>query len=254
MTDRGTNYPDAELGNIKLAAKHQALESENLSQLNQLMEEAAVKNYLLNNPDFLHKNPQLLVHIDLNHQVENATSLVERQVKVLRERNQALQGQLIEMLQAAINNEQLLIQCNRFMLDLLACQSLPALVTRIVECLKVDFKLDDAALILVGDYPDAGKAQVYESSEAIKKLLNCQFPDSRPLCGRLEKQPRVALFGELSRDLASFALVPLGEHCEKGLLALASKDIERFEPQMGTLFVELIAKLVTHLVSQYAIR
>lgn len=229
----------------------QALEKDNLSQLNQLMEEAAVKNYLLNNPDFLHKNPQLLVHIDLNHQVEDATSLVERQIKVLREKNQTLQGQLIEMLHAAYNNESLLIQSNQFMLDLLDCGSLPELCATIIQKLKKDFDLDDAALVLVGNYPEANPAQIYASSEEIKTLLNCQFPDQQPLCGRLESAPKTSLFGELSRDLESFALIPLGENCEFGLLALASKDVSRFEPQMGTLFVELIAKLVAHLVKQY---
>lgn len=232
----------------------QALEKGNLSQLNQLMEEAAVKNYLLNNPDFLHKNPQLLVHINLNHDVEDATSLVERQIKVLREKNQTLQGQLIDMLHAAYNNEKLLIQSNQFMLDLLSCDSLTELSASIIQKLKQDFDLDSAALVLVGEFPEAKPAQVYSDAAEIKELLNCQFPDQQPLCGRLEQSPKTKLFGELSGDLQSFALIPLGNSCEFGLLALASKDVSRFEPQMGTLFVELIAKLITHLVRQYESR
>ncbi|MCW8875604.1 MAG: DUF484 family protein [Kangiellaceae bacterium] len=231
----------------------QALDQGNISQLNQLMEEAQVKNYLLNNPDFLHNNPQLLTHLDLQHEVGGATSLVEKQIKVLRERNQTLQGQLIEMLQAAFNNEQLLILCNQFMLELLACDNLQSLTATIKSSLKRDFDLDDVALILVGDYPPAEPAIVYAESRQIKELLNCQFPDNQPLCGRLELAPRKALFGELCPDLSSFALIPLGEKCEYGLLALASKQVDRFEPQMGTLFIELIAKLVSHLVRKYAV-
>ncbi|TQV88527.1 DUF484 family protein [Aliikangiella coralliicola] len=230
----------------------QALEQGNISQLNQLMEEAAVKNYLLNNPDFLRNNAQLLTHIELSHDCEDATSLVERQIKVLRERNQTLQGQLIDMLHAAHNNEKLLIQCNHFMLSLLQNNDLESLCTDIIAMLKQDFSLDDAALILVGDYQSAGPAQIYSNASDIKTLLNCQFPDSQPLCGRLEIAPKKVLFGELSRELQSFALIPLGKRCEFGLLALASNDVSRFEPEMGTLFVELIAKLVTHLTRRYA--
>ncbi len=229
----------------------QALEESNLSHLNGLMQEAAVKNYLLNNPDFLHNNPQLLVHLDLNHQVENATSLVERQIKVLREKNQSLQGQLIEMLHAAFNNEKLLLQSNQFMLDLLACDSLTSLCATAIQRLQSEFNLDGAAIVLVGNYQNAQPAQVVADASEIKSLLDCQFPDEQPLCGRLEEAPKKALFGELSKDLASFALIPMGKHCESGLIALASKDVSRFEPQMGTLFVELIAKLVAHLVRQY---
>jgi len=229
----------------------QALEEKNLSQLNRLMEEAQVKNYLANHPDFLQKNPQLLTHMELSHGDGETTSLVERQVKVLRERNQVLQGQLIDMLHAAHNNENLLIECNRFMLDLLGCDDLQSLSAKIITSLKADFTLDDVALVLVGDFPVASPAQIFENADALKQLLDCQFPDSQPLCGRLGAAPKKALFGELSKDLQSFALVPLGEGCEFGLLALASNDVSRFEPEMGTLFIELIGKIVTHLSQSY---
>jgi len=229
----------------------QALEEGNVSHLNRLMEEAQVKNYLANNPDFLVKNPQLLTHIELNHGCEQTTSLVERQIKVLRERNNTLQGQLIEMLQAAHNNENLLIQCNHFMLELLQTEDLTTLCGKIVNLLKKDFNLDGVALVLAGDYPAAEPAKIVANAGEIKSLLNCQFPDNQPLCGRLESTAKVALFGELSQNLESFALIPLGEQCQHGLLALASEDVNRFNPDMGTLFIELIAKLVTHMTKRY---
>ncbi|MET1255676.1 DUF484 family protein [Aliikangiella maris] len=230
----------------------QALEEDNISRLNQLMEEAQVKNYLANHPDFLVKNPQLLTHIELNHDFgDDATSLVERQIKVLRERNQTLQGQLIEMLHAAHNNEKLLIQSNQFMIDLLQANSLVELCTNIRLFLKRDFNIDDVALVLVGTFSQTGPAKVVAEPEQIKQLLNCQFPDSQPLCGRLEAEPKAELFGDFGKDLQSFALIPLGEGCRHGLLALASTDVSRFAPEMGTLFIELIANLITHLIKNY---
>lgn len=229
----------------------QALEEGNVSELNRLMEEAQVKNYLANNPNFLIDNPQLLTHIELNHDCEQATSLVERQIKVLRERNQVMQGQLIEMLQAAHNNENLLVQCNCFMLHLLTTNSLDELCKKTIELLKKDFNLNGASLVLIGDYAETNYAKILNNASEIKALLNCQFPDSQPLCGRLESSHKKALFGDFSRDLESFCLIPLGKECEKGLLALASNDVSRFAPEMGTLFVQLIAKLVAHLAKQY---
>jgi len=215
------------------------------------MEEAQVKNYLANNPDFLQKNPQLLTHMELSHNEDGATSLVERQIKVLRDRNQVMQGQLIEMLHSAHNNEELLIECNNFMLSLLETTNLQSLSAKIITQLKQDFGLDDVALVLVGNYDGAAPAQIYSTTNEIKSLLNCQFPDNEPLCGRLEATPKKALFGELCQDLKSFALIPLGKECEFGLLALASKDVDRFEPDMGTLFIELISKIVAHLTRRY---
>lgn len=238
------------LGSINIT-NQQALQSGSGSQLTRLMEEAQVKNYLVNNPDFLAKNPQLLSHIELNHGYDQTTSLVERQIKVLRDRNQAMQGQLVEMLRAAHSNEHLLVQCNHFMLTLLQAEDFAALTQQIIELLKKDFDLDDAALVLVGQYPSDENVSLVEDSAAIKSLLNCQFPDSEPLCGRLESNAKASLFGDNASDLESFALIPLGNECERGLLALASKDVTRFDPDMGTLFIELIAKLVAHLTSRY---
>ncbi|MGX5200348.1 DUF484 family protein [Aliikangiella sp. IMCC44632] len=225
----------------------QALEEGKISRLNQLMEEAQVKNYLANNPDFLVKNPQLLTHMEINHGCDATTSLVERQIKVLRERNQQLQGQLIDMLQAAQKNEALLIQVNQLMLNLLKCENLQDLNTELVAGLQRDFHIEGVALALVGELQQVGPAKIFKSAADIKALLNCQFPDSQPLCGRLEEQSKKRLFGDLSKNLKSFALIPLGEECEHGILALASEEVERFSPEMGTLFIELIGSIVTHL-------
>jgi uncharacterized protein len=229
----------------------QALDTAEVSELNLMMQEAQVKNYLANNPDFLQKNPQLLTHMELSHDPDGATSLVERQIKVLRERNQVMQSQLIEMLHSAHNNEQLLIQTNHFMLNLLQANNLQSLCHKAVSLLKQDFDIDDVAIALIDQQADIGPAKLFDNVEQIKALLNCQFPDSQPLCGRLEKGPKLKLFGEQAQDLESFAIIPLGESCGLGLLVLASKDAHRFEPEMGTLFIELIANLMSHLLQSY---
>ncbi len=225
--------------------------NENLARIYEMMDEAKVRQYLLDNPSFLVKNPELLSHIELQYGEQETFSLVERQVKTLRDKNSKLQGQQIEMLQTAHANEELLILCNQFMLDLVECQNLQALTATIVSQLKSSFNLDGAAIILVGDYEPCAPAQVFETPEQIKELLNCQFPDNQPLCGRLGQTPKELLFGELSYNYQSCALIPLGEGCQKGLLALASKDVARFDPEMGTLFVELLAKFVTAVITPY---
>lgn len=224
---------------------------EDLARLTEMMDDAKVKQYLLDRPDFLIKNPELLSHIELNYGEQETFSLVERQVKTLRVKNSQLQGQQIEMLQLAHANEELLILCNQFMLDLVGCSDLTTLSSRIISLLKKLFDLDGAALILVGNFDNCPPAQVFESSQQIRELLDCQFPDNQPLCGRLGQAPKLALFGELSHDYQSCALIPLGSGCENGLIALASKDVARFDPDMGTLFVELIAKYVCALTTPY---
>ena len=223
----------------------------NLDRFNKMMEEAAVRQYLCENPDFFTKQPDLLSHIDLNHSVGEVPSLIERQVKTLREKNQSLQTQLVEMLQAAYRNEELLNNCNRFMLHLLQAEDLTSLVSRVLTGVKQEFDLDASALILVGEFEPCHPARVFSDPSEVKQLLNNQFPDTLPLCGRLENKTKLELFGELAIDLKSSALIPLGKNCRHGLLAIASNDASRFSPEMGTLFIDLIAKTITGLLKNH---
>jgi len=233
----------------------QMLETSKASEANErlyeMMDEAKVKQYLLDHPRFIIDNPELLTHIELKYGEQETFSLVERQVKTLRDKNSELQGQQIEILQTAHANEKLLVLCNQFMLELVGTSNLDSLSSNIINRLKQMFDLDDAALILVGNYDVSSPIFLYDNAEQIKELLNCQFPDSQPLCGRLGQSAKETLFGEESYSYQSCALVPLGNGCEHGLIALASKDVSRFDPNMGTLFVELIANYVCALIKPY---
>lgn len=232
----------------------QALEPKNHQEndrLYQMMDEAKVKKFLLDNPKFLINNPELLSHIELKYGEQETFSLVERQVKTLRDKNSHLQGQHIESLKTAHVNEELLVLCNQFMRDLIDTDSLPQLCRQIVDRLNTLFDLDDTAVVLVGEFDSCQPATVFESSDQLRTLLNCQFPDDQPLCGRLGLDTKVTLFGDGSHAYQSCAVIPLGRGCEHGVIVLASKDVERFDPSMGTLFIELIAKYITALIVGY---
>ncbi|MDQ7048855.1 MAG: DUF484 family protein [Enterobacterales bacterium] len=152
------------------------IKREKMQRLYQLLDEAKVKQYLLDNPTFLTKNPELLSHIELKHAEQDTFSLVERQVKTLREKNSELQGQQIEMLQIAHANEQLLKLCNQLMLNLISGDSLKQFSDGLVNQIKSLFDLDAVALLLVGNYPEESSVKIYNHHDAINKELSCQFP------------------------------------------------------------------------------
>ena len=52
------------------------------------------------------------------------------------------------------------------------------------------------------------------------------------------------MFGEQARDLGSAALIPLKGHGVLGLLAISSRDPERFHPGKGTEFLVRLGELV----------
>ena len=66
--------------------------------------EAQVQAFLQRNPDYLQHHPELLESLNIPHNAGQATSLIERQVKTLREKNQRLQQQLATLIENATAN------------------------------------------------------------------------------------------------------------------------------------------------------
>ena len=61
------------------------------------------------------------------------------------------------------------------------------------------------------------------------------------VCGRLNRNKLDFLFRHRAQWVESSALVPVGD---QGLIAIGSSDPARFYPGMGTLFLDLLAKVV----------
>jgi len=65
----------------------------------------AVKDYLLQHPEFFNQHPALLRDLDIKHESAGAVSLVERQIQLLREKNSSLEKKILHLVQIAQDNE-----------------------------------------------------------------------------------------------------------------------------------------------------
>jgi len=213
--------------------------------------EQQVFDYLASHPDFLQQYPQLLSHIEVPHDVDGGVSLVERQVKVLREKNRELQGKLIEMLKAAQDNEALLQKCIRLVLCLVDCTSLEQLTNTLEDVVKREFDLDAATIHLIGRWPKVSSVRVYSTADKLQSILECRFPDDEPICGRLDRRVKEAVFPNHSFSSGSVALLPIGKGGHFGVLALYSRDQTRFSPEMGSLFLELISAVTSQMLQKF---
>ena len=63
--------------------------------------------------------------------------------------------------------------------------------------------------------------------------------DGEPLCGRLHPDKQALLYGARVEDVQSSALLALEG---VGLVAVGSKDANRFYPGMGTLFLRMMGE------------
>ena len=72
----------------------------------QPLDEKTVADYLRDNPDFFQNNASLLATLEIPHTCGTAVSLVEHQVKVLRDQNRQLKRKLMDLVHVARDNQQ----------------------------------------------------------------------------------------------------------------------------------------------------
>jgi uncharacterized protein YigA (DUF484 family) len=212
-------------------------------------EEESIAAYLQRNPEFFERHQQLLARLRLPHARGGATvSLVERQIEVLREKLAGLEGKLAELVRVARANDAIADRLHRFTRRLLRAVPRAEAVARIEAGLREDFETFNAVLVLIGSYPDLPPQRFVRcvaGDDPHLKSFESLFASGKPRCGQARDSQREFLFGPEGTELASFALVPLGDKGAVGLLALGSSDRDRFHPGMSTEFLGRLAELVT---------
>lgn len=205
--------------------------------IHQSPSEAEIIEWLREHPDFLVSQPELFAQMEIPHETGTA-SLIQKQVELLRSENQRLKRQLKHLSGVAGENERLMQRLHRMALDLVAAASFDALYQRLNEGLARDFRADAICLMLDREQREKfTNADVTALPENRPEWLEKLLVSGKPQCGRLTREKREAVFGKNGAELGSAALVPLSE---SGLLAIGANSDDRFHPDMGTLFLELL--------------
>lgn len=204
-----------------------------------------VRDYLLDHPEFLSQNPDVLTVMELPHESGEAISLIEKQVQQLRKENQKLSGQLNQLVKVATDNEALMSRLHDLTLELLVIEDLSEFFDRLSEVLLDEFSADIINITLFDGELSAGeKTPLFNINRDDPELQQFQphLDKGETLCGRLNRNKLDFLFRKRAQWVQSTALVPLPD---TGMIAIGSSDPARFYPGMGTLFLDLLARVVT---------
>lgn len=207
--------------------------------------EDVVSKFLSQNPDFLEREPALLKTLELHHASGPAISLIEKQVQYLRGQNDTLEQRLNQLIQVASDNEKLMFRIHRLTLELMSMGDLPSFFDRLSEALLNEFKADILNITLFDLKVEVGpKTPMFHIHRDDPEMQQFQTHIEKgvSVCGRLNRNKRDYLFGSRAQWVQSTALVPMGND---GMLAIGSSDPARFYPGMGTLFLDLLAEVVT---------
>jgi uncharacterized protein YigA (DUF484 family) len=218
------------------------------------LNDLSVAEYLQTYPDFFERNGPLLTKLRLPHLRDSGAtvSLVERQVEVLRERNQSLERKLKELVDVARSNDALAERIHRLTQRLIRARTLLDTIGAVEASLREDFDARDSVLVLFLEEARSLEAapsrflRTADPADPAMKTFESLLQAGKPRCGQIRDAQRDFLFGKDSIEIGSVALTPLGSKGALGILAIGASDVERFHPAMSTEFLSRIGELVTY--------
>lgn len=211
-----------------------------------------VAHYLAATPDFFDRYAALLGEVRLaNPHGARAVSLQERQAVLLRERIKGLEKRLMEMIRHGQENTAIADRLHRWTRSVMLARDPLALPGVVVEELKQQFLVPQAALRLWGvNAAYAGESFVLADAGGVR-----EFADSLalPQCGLNTGEVEAAQWLHDGTPALSIACIPLRHESVAGafgLLMLGSPDATRFASEMGVDFLVRIGDIAAAALAQ----
>ena len=198
------------------------------------------------NPDFLHRNPELLKDIQVPHSEHGTVSLIERQVEQLRNKLKSADSRLCELMDIARDNERLAQSRQRIAINLLGARDLEDVITTVLDELsnELDAEIPVLKLITKDERLLHDRNELFVDGEGME-AFTIMLQQQNPVCGRSTEEQKRFLFGDDADKVASTAIIPLIAGANLGLIGLGSSDARRFHSVMGTEFLSQLGELVS---------
>ncbi|AXK73443.1 DUF484 family protein [Lysobacter sp. TY2-98] len=210
-----------------------------------------VATWLRRHPEFLRQFPDLAASLVVPRESGPAASLASYQLEVLREKNRELTRRLQELFANAQENERLSVRIHQLTIALMrqttAMDTLRAMAASLAE----DFSGDLVRIVLLKPIDGIEPAEwldVIGPGDMRFKPFADFLTSGDPLCGRLQPAKQDVLYGDRVDDAQSTALF-----AAQGLamVAVGSRDANRFYPGMGTLFLRMMGESLGAALSRY---
>ena len=201
-----------------------------------------VAAWLRRHPAFLQQFPDLALTLVVPREDGPAASLASYQLEVLRDKNRELNRRLHELFANAQENERLAVRTHQLTLALVRQPSAADTVRAMAASLAEDFSGDLVRIVLFEPVPGLEAddwLQVIARDDPRLAGFRDLLDQPEPICGRLHPDKNALLYGLRAEDVQSSALLVLPQ---LGLVAVGSRDGNRFFPGMGTLFLRMMGE------------
>lgn len=201
-----------------------------------------VAAWLRRHPNFLKQFPDLGLTLVVPRDDGPAASLASYQLEVLRDKNRELNRRLQELFGNAQENERLAVRTHQLTLALMNQGNAGDTVRAMAASLTEDFQGDLVRVVMFRAIDGLEWSEwfrvVPENDRSLDPFRDA-LTDADPLCGRLNPDKNALLYGPRADEVQSSALLSLPN---VGLVAIGSRDPNRFFPGMGTLFLRMMGE------------
>jgi len=207
--------------------------------------------WLRRHPAFLKQFPDLALTLVVPREDGPAASLASYQLEILRDKNRELGKRLQELSANAQENERLAVRTHQLTLALMKQATAAGTVRAMAASLAEDFHGDLVRLVLfhpVDGLEDNDWLQVIPEGDKRLDGFRDLLGNDEPLCGRLHPDKNALLYGARIDDVQSSALLVLPGI---GLVAVGSRDGNRFFPGMGTLFLRMMGEALATALQRF---
>ena len=211
-----------------------------------------VAAWLRRHPAFLQQFPDLALTLVVPRENGPAASLASYQLEVLRDKNRELSRRLQELFGNAQENERLAVRTHQLTLALIKQDSAAATLRAMAASLAEDFQGDLVRIVSfhpVAGIDDAEWLQVIAEGDRRLDGFRDLLGSGEPVCGRLHPDKNALLYGLRVDEVQSSALLSLPG---VGLVAVGSRDPNRFFPGMGTLFLRMMGEALAAGLQRFA--
>lgn len=200
--------------------------------MNEKMKPKDVEIFLLDNLDFFESRESLVSELKFKHSTSSASSILERQVKKLRDEHKSLINMLSSFIETASVNEDLFNKSKNLTLKILGSRSKEEVILSVQESFQKDFKVDNAILAFYKN----------DEIEALEKKTGFSFHKGSIHCGSFSKEKMNILFDD--QKVSSMVIAAIINEKEICLLMLGSYDRTKYLGDEDTTFIEYIRDIL----------
>ena len=199
-----------------------------------------IEIYLLKNTDFFIRHPSLLAELDIANPDQSISSLLDKQVKKLRDEQDELNKLLTRFLSRAKENEDLYIKTKNLILAMIKAKDKKDMLDKVASHFKDNFQVEFFKIDEISN----------NSIEKLSDEIGHDLKSEKIFSGTFNINKMEALFGKIKPASAVVSAINLHKN-NYLLIKFGSKDSSKYIGDEGTSFLSFIKEALSSLLKRY---